>query len=217
MWVFIPSMKSCILHGHLNNAPMLLCCPANGELFKYSHSNVSGRKCFFSSAFSQAPDCFNCSWYLLQTATTRRPENTIKHCSLGAVVVVSSFQFSSCVCARVCMCVCDAFPVPHHWMVLATELDRKWMSFCLQYYWCLVPRVKTTIIARVFSLSLRAVFFFLLFFLFCSSQSAGQLLQANEPCNIHLVPHCCFGAAGCQPFLLIVPASCAEASGSKKK
>ena len=144
----------------------------------------------------------------------------MKYCSLGAVVVVSSFLFSSwCVC----VCVCDAFPVLHHWMVLATELDRKWMGFSLQYYWCLVPRARTTIIARVFSLSLRAVFSFSFFFflvrapLSSSSQSAGQLLQANEPCNIHLVPHCCFGAAGCQALLLTVPASCAEASGSKKK
>lgn len=35
--------------------------------------------------------------------------------------------------------------------------------------------------------------------------------------NIHLAQRCCFGAAGCQALLLIVPASCAEARASKRK
>lgn len=78
-------------------------------------------------------------------------KHTRKYCFLVAVVIGFSFRFIWCVCVT-------CFLVPQHWMVLPGELDRKLKGFCLQYYYCLAPGGRTTVVATVgyFLLSLRA-------------------------------------------------------------
>ena len=124
------------------------------------------------------------------------------------------------VCVRVCVCVCvcvRCFSCASPLNGAGNGIRQKVNELLFAVLLVFGPKGEDYHHCKSIFFVFKSCIFFFLFFLFCSSQSAGQLLQANEPCNIHLVPHCCFGAAGCQPFLLIVLASCAEASGSKKK
>ena len=105
-----------------------------------------------------------------------------------------------------------SFLVSWHCMVLTKQKDRNWMGFCFAVLLVLGPEGAHCHHPRVFSLSLGVVFVQALFFSVSWTAPA-----ANEPCNIHLVQRCCFGAADCQALLLIVPASHAEARGSERR
>lgn len=151
---------------------MLRCClcrcPVNGELFKYNQYFF----CSYSNSHLLSP--------LLQYSRFITNTN-----SMPAGYTHSKILLSCCCCHWLFLLVYlmwHAFFVPQRWMVLATELDRKWMGFV-----CSITTVGSQgqglpSSLRYFLCFLRAVFVRVPF---CSFQSAEELLRQNDPCNIH--------------------------------
>lgn len=105
-------------------------------------------------------------------------------------------------CMPVCVCVCLCSPVSE-WHCQLKEQGNDWDFVCrISRLWSPRPSYGISFCAS------------LLIWFFSASRTAPP---ANELHNIHLVQHCCCGAAGCQPLPLIAPVSHVEARGGKRK